>query len=110
MYQSDAEMLGIDLDKLEQERFGSLSHYQLMKVHADRVRAYDISKRYEQLASRLVQLAEEDRVAVLTRVQGKNRKRRERKTGRLPDSDYSFTPEQLEIAIRSLSRHADQKS
>jgi len=76
-----AEELGIDVVRLEEERFGSWSHWVLLSEHNKRVKKYHASVARE----------EEDK-KFLARVNAlKN------------SEDYTFSHEMVQMAIRSLN-------
>lgn len=76
-----AEELGIDVAKLEEERFGSWSHWVLLSDHNKRVKKY-----YASVARQEKEEAFQARVAAL-----KN------------SEDYTFSHEMVQMAIRSLN-------
>jgi len=100
-----AEELGIDLEQLEKERFGTVEHYRMVKAHIDKVRAYEINKLYLEASEQMAALIEDGKPKAKVKRKAKNQKRRQRKQG----GSYDFTDRQLEIAIQSIERHADYK-
>ena len=103
-----AQELGIDLDKLETERFGTYEHYQAVKTHLDRVRAYEISKAYTEAQERMAEALAEDKRRAQEKRQAENQNRRKRRRGEgKRQQRYDFTDKQLEIALNSIQRHAD---
>lgn len=96
-----AEELGIDLDSLERERFGTPEHYEQLRKHLDRVRAYELAQKYLETERRLETLAAEAKAEPKPEVV-----RRRRGRPRKQPRTYEFTDRQLEIALRSIERHA----
>jgi hypothetical protein len=75
------EELGLDLAKLEQERFGSFSHWVVLSEHNERV------KKYHAALDR-----QEKEEAFLARVAALRN-----------SEDYTFTDEMVQMAIGSLN-------
>lgn len=93
-----AEMLGIDLNDLERERFSHPDHYGMIKDHGKRVRDFELNRSFDRyLELKRVALAQEkvEREAITEAVK-RNRKMRKRK-------HYTFTDRQLQIAMRVLA-------
>tara|TARA_R110000751_G_scaffold55875_1_gene119708 strand:- start:716 stop:1015 length:300 start_codon:yes stop_codon:yes gene_type:complete len=76
-----AEELGIDVVRLEEERFGSWSHWVLLSDHNKRVKKYHAS-----VARQEKEEAFQARVAALRN-----------------SEDYTFTDEMVQMAIGSLN-------
>ncbi len=76
-----AEELGIDVVRLEEERFGSWSHWVLLSEHNKRVKKYHAS-----VARQEKEEAFQARVAALRNAE-----------------DYTFSHEMVQMAIRSLN-------
>lgn len=106
--ETHAELWGIDPDKLNEERFGSYTHLQLVKRHMDRVRAYAIEAEYMKMQEAIARRAVEDKKVAEELRERRNRNRRDRRAGASKRSEgYQFTDKQMEIALRSLQRHAE---
>lgn len=105
----EARERGIKLQDLFKESFTHPNHFAMVREHEDRV------KRYRELEE-MMQLRKQTRLAMLRSLQGDGPKQfdeekvseqivrdRRKKT---VSKKYDFTEEQLQIAIRSLERHA----
>jgi hypothetical protein len=96
-----AEMLGIDLNSLESERFSHPNHYSMLRDHREQVKTFESDRKFERYQE-LIRLAEEkvvlENMALGEAVQ-RNRKLKPRK-------HYRFTNKQLEIAMRSLDNES----
>ena len=90
----DANMLGIDLDTLEQERFRGRQHKELMATHQKRVEQFEAAKKMRDLDGHLDELGEKWRA--------KEKLRRERISASKLGKEYNFPDELIEIALRSL--------
>ena len=94
-----ADMLGIDVNVLEGERFSHPQHYAMLKEHGKRVKEFELTRdfdRYMELKRKAVAQAKVEREAVTEAVK-RNRKK-------LNGDVYEFTDAQLAIAMQSLSR------
>ena len=90
----DANMLGINLDTLEQERFRGRQHKELMAAHQKRVEQFEATKKMHDFDGHLDELGEKWRA--------KEKLRRERISASKLDKEYNFPDELIEIALRSL--------
>jgi hypothetical protein len=90
----DANMLGIDLDTLEQERFRGRQHKELMATHQKRVEQFEAAKKMRDLDGHLNEIGEKWRA--------KEKLRRERISASKLGKEYNFPNELIQIAIRSL--------
>jgi nitrogen-specific signal transduction histidine kinase len=101
---TELELRGLSMEQLEQERFGSYQHYQMVREHAQRVRDYEVEMEMKRMRRRVELLAEQDEaIAVYMRAR-KNAQRAARKKA---EREYVFTNEQMRIAIKSIERHAE---
>lgn len=101
---TDAEAYGIDLDELLEESFNSRAHFHMMREHLDRVREFELSRKWEDYLSGFER---ERQVAAQEAVERKALKEAEARPSvvkrRGPQKrTYEFTERQLEIARRSL--------
>lgn len=101
--ETEMELRNIDPEKLEQERFGSYKHYQMVREHMDRVREYEILCEMESLKKKMELLAKQDEV-VATFIAARKRAKQKANEKKV----YVFTDEQMRIAIESIERHAEQ--
>jgi len=90
----DANMLGIDLDTLEQERFRGKQHKKLMAAHQKRLEQFEAAKKMRDFDGHLNEIGEKWRA--------KEKLRRERISATKRGQEYNFPDELLQIAIRSL--------
>lgn len=93
-----AEMLGIDLDELQRERFGHLDHYLMVQEHEERVKQFADDRRYDRYRE-IIRLAEEK----ITLENAAVSEARERNLSLKPRKHYRFTDKQLEIAMKVLA-------
>ena len=91
----DAAMLDIDLEKLEEERFGSKHHWELMVAHDRRHQEYKARLRWQKFEGHL------DEVGEMWRK--KEQVRRARIAEKRNFDRYTFSDDVLDIAIRSLN-------
>lgn len=104
-----AELLGIDMEKLNQERFGSYQHYEMLKAHMDRVREYEIKMELEKMKVAVERRAAEDEeFEKAKRLRYNARRKAIRNNGSKRSQRYQFTDKQMEIALKSIQRHAEQ--
>jgi RNase P protein component len=90
---------GIDVEKLQGERFSHPSHYRMLREHADRVREFELQQSFDRYFELKVQAAAQALVDAEAVEQAVKRNRKKRVVKK-----YEFTDEQLAIAERSLSR------
>jgi hypothetical protein len=90
----EAFMRGIDLRKLNEERFSGKRHHQLMAEHRDRVAAYEQAVIMTNFTGTLNDIGEVWRE--------KERIRREKIKATKEAKLYDFPDELLQIALRSL--------
>ena len=90
----DAALLNIDLEKLEEERFGSKQHWELIVAHDRRAEEYKARLRWQKFEGHLEEIGELWRK--------KEELRRARIAAKRNSDDYTFSDDVLNIAIRSL--------
>jgi RNase P protein component len=95
----EAELRGIDVEKLQGERFSHPSHYRMLREHADRVREFELHQSFDRYFELKVQAAAQALVDAEAVEQAVKRNRKKRVVKK-----YEFTDEQLAIAERSLGR------
>lgn len=103
---TELELRGLTMEQLEQERFGSYQHYEMVREHAQRVRDYEVQVEMESLRKRVELLAQQDEVIAVYMKARKNAQRRAQKKAER-EREYVFTDEQMRIAIKSIERHAE---
>ncbi len=90
----DANMLGIDVNTLEQERFRGQKHKELMTIHEKRVEEFEAAKKIRDHDGHLDDIGEKWRA--------KEKLRRKRISATKRGKEYNFPDELIEIALRSL--------
>ena len=102
-----AEMLGIDLNELERERFSHPDHYAMMREHDVRVREWEglltrstFQKEADEKKAALKQLAIADEM-----IDKQRRKisRQKAEATRKRRAAYAFTDRQMQIALEVLA-------
>ena len=101
---NEAQLRGLDLEKLEAERFTHPNHYAMLKKHYDEVRRHELQREVDQLREKLDEFSD-----ITKRNAEKIRKGKRIRTPLQDEADYVFTDIQLKIAEDILARHADNE-
>jgi hypothetical protein len=103
---TDAEAYGVDLGELFEESFTSKSHFELLREHLDRVRQYEVGRKFDELAEAARVRAEQERVNAQAIALAQRRLRtlpaRKARAANREKPEPQFTDRQLEIAQKSL--------